>query len=81
MRGKTNADEFIIAHLTWLDLAPAQFVEYSLNTPLTGCKTWVQENVTKTRGQAEPSPREPLSLQVCEVAYSDPFPCYIEYGL
>jgi hypothetical protein len=57
MRGKTNVDEFIFAHLTWFDLSPAQFVEYSLDTPLTGCETWVQENVTKTCVQADPSPR------------------------
>ena len=57
MRVKTNIDKYSFAHHTWLDLAPAQFVEYSLGTPLTGCETWVQENVTKTYGQADPSPR------------------------
>ena len=31
--------------------------------------------------KADPSWQEPLSLQVCEVAYFDRYVCYIEFGL
>jgi len=33
------------------------------------------------RRHVVPSRREPLSLQVCDVAYFDPLVCYIELGL
>ena len=61
MRGKMNVDEFIFAHITWLDLAPAQFVEYSLDTPLPvvkpGCRRMSQRPAVRQilhRGNIDP---------------------------